>query len=175
MRKPTVYVALATVVIVGLVACSQPDGSSNNPPLSPTTHVYIAGKVGNSTNNILPVYWKDGVINYLQLSPTYTNGWAVGITVDKAGNVYVQGGQWIINTSTVVYGYWKGSSFTPLTVPPAYTTLWEEGIAVDTSGNVWLAYTVGSSSPPIIPAYWENSGSPLSLPNATNVCNVGAD
>jgi len=172
---------LAVLILTGtsLVSCSdnavltaikqEVAGSS-----AAAKHAYIAGRVGNSTNGQIPVYWKDGVINYLQLSPTYTNGWTCGITVDKSGNVYVQGGQW--NTTSTIYGYWKGSIFTQLSTG-GYAYLWEQNIAVDTTGNVWLAYDVSNSGtyPPTIPAYWENSGSPTLLPSATNVWDVIAD
>ena len=173
MRRRNLKGAFAMLWSLTFITCSQP----GTPPSgkSTSTHVYISGEVGSSTNGILPVYWKDGVINYLQLSPPYTNGYAFGIAVDTAGTVYVQGGQFVGNTSNIIYGYWKGSTFTALTLPYANTAMAETGIAVDTSGNVWLAYTVGSSSPPTIPAYWLNSGYPNSLPNATNVISVGAD
>ncbi len=75
------------VVAIALVGC--PDTST-----TPTSdHVYIAGKVGTASNNTVPVYWKDGTLNYFALSPGFTNGWASGIAVDSSGTVCAQGGQ----------------------------------------------------------------------------------
>lgn len=155
----------AAVLAISLVGC--PDTTT-----TPTTsHVFIAGKVGTASNNTVPVYWEDEILNFFPLSPGFTNGWASCIAVDSSGTVYAQGGQW---GSTTKYGYWKGSTFTELSLG-AYTECWDNGLAVDSMGNVWIAAILGNSSPPTIPVYWKNSGSPSSLTDCTNKWGLGAD
>jgi hypothetical protein len=153
------------VVAIALMGCQ--DIST-----TPTSdHVYIAGKVGTASDNTVPVYWKDGALNYFHLDPGFTNGWAACIIVDSLGTVYAQGGQW---GSTTMHGYWKGSTFIELSFNP-YTVFWDNGIAVDSTGNVWLAAILDNSSPPTIPVYWKNSGSPSSLIDCTNKWGLAAD
>ena len=158
---------LLGVVVVAIVLVGCTDTSTN----ATTDHVYIAGKVGTASNDTMPVYWRDGALNYFPLSPSFTNGWASSIAVDSSGTVYAQGGQW---GSTTIYGYWNGSTFIELSFGP-YTVFWDNGIAVDSTGNVWIAAILGNSSPPTVPVYWKNSGSPSSLSNCTNKNGLAAD
>jgi hypothetical protein len=119
----------------------------------------------------MPVYWKDGTLNYFPLKSGFTNGWAAFIAVDSSGIIYASGGQW---GSTTIYGYWKGSTFIELSLG-SYTVCWDNGLAVDSKGDVWITAIVGNSSPPTTPVYWKNSGSPNSLTNCTNNNSIGAD
>ena len=137
------------------------------------SHWYIAGEVSpTATNdNTFAVYWKDGALIYLPLSPNCSNAWASGITEDKAGNLYIAGGQWNNSLNASVYGYWKNSAFT--TLPNgSYTdgNLWVSYIAVDTSGNVWVGGGDGSTK-----LYWKNGSSPVALAGASSLNSVGAD
>jgi len=137
--------------------------------------VYIVGDVapsGGSSPSTVPVYWKDGTMIPLTLSSTYTNGWALGITEDSSGNIYVVGGQW--NNSSTIQGYWKNSTFT--TLPTGGNSfVYDNNIAVDTSGNVWVLGLVGNSSPPTTVVYWKNGAGPTTISGFTSVSFVGAD
>jgi|GEM_PF-3521726 hypothetical protein len=141
------------------------------------SHWYVAGEVSPlaTNNDTFAVYWKDGALIYLPLSPNCSNAWASGITEDKEGNLYIVGGQWNNSLNggngASVYGYWKNSAFTVLPNGP-YTdgNLWVPYIAVDTSGNVWVG---GSDDSTYI--YWKNGGSPAQLTGATGLSSAGAD
>jgi hypothetical protein len=139
------------------------------------THVYIAGEVGATGDNTVPVYWKDGVMVPLRLDATYTNGWAVSITEDKVGNIYVVGGQW--KDGSTIHGYWKNSTFTRFTPPPA-KYFFAFGIAVDSAGNVWVEGNGGPSPGPVdqeAAYYWKNGGNPVSLGSGSGLTSAVAD
>jgi hypothetical protein len=159
----------AIVPVLGFVAVAAFAQAST----ATETHVYIAGEVGTTGDNTLPVYWKDGAIVSLKLDATYTNGWTCGITEDTSGNIYVVGGQW--NNSGTMYGYWKNSTFTQLT-PPATKFFVASDIAVDSGGSVWV---VGMGVPALgsggTPYYWKNGGKPISLAPASTAYGAFAD
>jgi hypothetical protein len=155
------------VIVVAMALLGCPDNSTTQT----SDHVYIAGQVGTASDNCVPVYWKDGALNYFPLHLGNTNGWTGCIAVDSLGTVYAQGGQW---GSTSMHGYWKGSTFIELSFN-SYTKFWYQAIAVDSTGDVWLAAILDNSSPPTIPVYWKNSGSPSSLSDCTNIWGVAAD
>ena len=148
------------VIVFCLMGCPSPSGPGPGPT---ARHVYIVGVVassGGSNPPTIPVYWKDGTMVPLTLSPTYTNGWAQGITEDGSGNIYVVGGQW--NGSSTINGYWMNSTFT--TLPTGGNTyVWDNNIAVDTSGNVWVAGMVGNTNPPTTAVYWKNGAGPTTI------------
>jgi len=127
------------------------------------THVYISGEVGPSSGNTVPVYWKDGTLNALQLSAGFTNGWVGRIAEDSSGNIYIVGGQH--KAGTTIYGYWENSTFTTIS-KGGYSVVWNYAIAVDTSGNVWVGGMVGNSSPPPTTVYWSGGAGPTPLANA---------
>lgn len=158
------------IVFLALAAASSKGWSSSDAQ----THVYVAGQVGNSRTGIqLPVYWKDGQINYLPLDPTCKGGQADYVAVDGSGTVYIQGQQWGGKNGLLV-GYWKGSSFNILS-HGSYSVFWDEGIGVDSSGNVWVVAVAGRTSPPSVPVFWENSGAPKAISGASNIWTVATD
>ena len=130
-----------------------------------TKHVYIQGNVGTSSTSTVPVYWKDGVLNYL---PASGGGSTSGIAHDNSGNVYIsgaKGGQ---------AGYWKNSNFIPLSLGQ-YAAGVVQGIAVDTTDNVWVLGSQGSPGS-ITCFYWKNSSGPYLLPgNIWQCVNVSPD
>jgi hypothetical protein len=139
------------------------------------SHWYTAGQVGPSSSNTVPVYWKDGNLNYLPLSQGMTNGYGGQISEDSSGNIYVFGGQWN-STTPVVYGYWKNSNFTAVSLGSYYTMFQQNWFVIDPKGNLWLegnAYNSSTSS--WTPVYWENQVGWVVVPSASTVCNDGLD
>jgi hypothetical protein len=162
------FLLLGIAVLAAFVlGCPNPTTTTT----TTTSHVFIAGSVGATESSKVPVYWKDGALNYLPLTPDFTGGQAAFIAVDSSGAVYVSGEQW---GKTSVRGYWKGSTFIPLDLD-AYTECWFHGLVVDSVGSVWITAIVGTSSPPTIPVYWKNFGKPIPLPDCTNVFGLAAD
>ena len=154
------------VLALALVGCQA--ATSTSPTSS--THVYIAGKLGTSSSSFVPVYWKDGVLNYLPLNTGATNGGVWGAAEDSSGNLYFAGGQ----TNSPV-GYWKNSTYTALTLGSTYTAGNTGPIAVDSSGNVWVVAEVGVSSLTTF-VYWKNGVGPTVIPGSPdNVWGIQAD
>jgi streptogramin lyase len=148
---------------------ARPSGTNGS---GSSTHVYVAGCVGASSNSKVPVYWEDGVLNYLPLDASFTNGWADQVATDSSGVLYITGGKW--NSTTTVHGYWKGGTFVTVSLGP-YVECWQNGIVVDAAGNVWMAGIVGTSSPPTIQVYWKNGGDPVLIADCTNLWGMAAD
>jgi hypothetical protein len=135
-------------------------------------HVYIDGGVWPSPSSYdsqVPVYWKDGIINYLPLESGYASGGIGSITVAESGDVYIAG-----NQNGSLNGYWKNSNF--VTLPNGgYSNAFASDIAVDTAGNVWVVGSVGPSSAQIF-VVWENGGYPSLLPGSpSNAWAIQAD
>jgi uncharacterized lipoprotein YajG len=126
---------------------------------SSALHVYIGGAVGPSIASGVPVYWKDGVLNFLAPDGA-SGGGAYGIAEDKSGNLYIAG---VLDGQP---GYWKNSTFTALSLG-TYAQGYASSIAVDTNGNVWVGGQAGTPTPNIF-VYWENSGNCNVLPGSPN-------
>jgi hypothetical protein len=157
--------SLATVALL-IAGCPSP-GTGR------TSHVYIAGYVGTSSTATVPVFWKDGALNYLPLTNGNTGGWTSGMLQDSSGNLYIVGGQWGGPSGNQI-GYWKNLSFIPLS-RGTYSVGGAYGIAVDTNGNVWANAELGVTTPDTF-VFWRNSTGPNVFPGgATGVSFPIAD
>lgn len=132
------------------------DGTPADPPTPPVTTdaqgVYITGLYLNASGDFAPVYWKDGVLNYLD--PLAPGNPSVATSVDIEGSdIYIAG--YCENGDGVsVAGYWKNSEWTSLASLVATEDARAAGILVKGSD----VYVVGSSSSSgtEVPGYWLN-------------------
>ncbi len=117
--------------------------------------VYVAGYKHNVANSA-PVYWKNGIPNYLDGGLIY--GYANAITV-SGNDVYIAGNELNNFGNPHVAKYWKNGIAFPLTDG---TTL-ADAVAITVSGNdVYVLGYQDDKNGYRAPKYWKN-GSPVPL------------
>jgi hypothetical protein len=135
----------------------------------PEWHVYIDGGVWAAKGKYeyqQPVYWKDGLINYLPLNEGYLSGGLGGIAVSASGDIYVAG-----NQQGTLVGYWKNSAFHQLPAGSGYSSLTPSDIAIASNGDIWLV-GYGKTTTSTDYVYWKNEEGPTPLTGSPANANV---
>jgi len=139
-------------------------------------NLYITGNVGNYTvSPDTPVYWEKaaggtwGAPIPLPEGTFSSNGWfeVRGIAI-QGSTLYFYG--WTGSSGFTTLVWWKGLSSAPsaLTLNGSSFDNGNDGLcAVDPGGNFYVVNSVGATSSTTTPVYWENGGSPVSLPVGT--------
>ena len=144
MRRILLF-GVIVLVLAGMVACSAAStGTGPSTPSTATKDAYISGVVATTNSGALqPVYWKDGVLNFLPLNSGYIGGNAGQIAVDSSNNVYIAGNQFGGPSANLV-GYWRNGTFVTVSSGNPNVYIWN--IVIDSSGNIWLGGNTSGTS-----------------------------
>ncbi|HQI01113.1 MAG TPA: hypothetical protein PLA18_07565 [Deltaproteobacteria bacterium] len=132
--------------------CSHHGHDNDGTPAAPAPGAYITGFYLNDSDVFIPVYWKDGVLNYLD--PLVPGKRSRATAVDIEGSDIYIAGSCNDDNDVSVAGYWKNNVWTSLPSLVATEDARAKGILVKGSD----VYVVGGSESEVmeVPGYWLN-------------------